>query len=338
MRPDPAVPHARKRNPYRRTGANRQLEGSAPMRDDRALQSHVQVRKAVFPVAGLDTGLLPATKAAPKEMLTIVDKPLIHYAVEEAATAGIREMIFVTNRNKRAIEDHFDMAYELEATLANEDRTRELEELQRLFPPDVRYLYVRQREYTGLGSALRCARPLVGEESFALILPDQLIDSEKPAIAQLLDTFHAARQPVIGVQRCGAYDDADDAVQVGRAYHERVHEVAGFAQDGAGALRADLIAAGRYVLTPSIFRYLEPVASGADIGLRAALHALLADEPLLAQEIEGERFNCRTKLGLLRATVHYALKHPELAAPFRELLRQARSAAPPSAGVASIHA
>jgi UTP-glucose-1-phosphate uridylyltransferase len=201
VRPDPAVPHARKRNPYRRTGANRQLEGSAPMRDDRALQSHVQVRKAVFPVAGLDTGLLPATKAAPKEMLTIVDKPLIHYAVEEAATAGIREMIFVTNRNKRAIEDHFDMAYELEATLANEDRTRELEELQRLFPPDVRYLYVRQREYTGLGSALRCARPLVGEESFALILPDQLIDSEKPAIAQLLDTFHAARQTTL-TMRC----------------------------------------------------------------------------------------------------------------------------------------
>ena len=338
VRPDQTVQHARKRNPYRRSAADRELEGSATLRDDRALQPKVSVRKAVFPVAGLDTDLLPATKAAPKEMLTVVDKPLIHYAVEEAAAAGIREMIFVTNRNKRAIEDHFDMAYELEATLANEERIRELEQLQRLFPPDVRYLYVRQREYTGLGSALRCARPLVGDEPFALILPDELIDSDKPAIAQLLDTFHAARHSVIGVQRRGPRRGAAHGVKVSRAYHERVHEVAELTRPEADAMSDGFTPAGRYVLTPSIFRYLESSVPAVDIGLHEALQGLLAHEQVLSYEIAGERFDCRTKLGLLRATVHYALKHPELAAPFRELLSQARNVPTHSAGAVSTHA
>ena len=296
-----------------------------------AVKPHAIVRKAVFPVAGLDTGLLPATKAAPKEMLTVVDKPLIHYAVEEAVAAGLREMIFVTDRNKRAIEDHFDRAYELESTLAGKAREAELRDLQRHFPQDVKYLYVRSREYGGLGEALACARPLVGNEPFALILPDELIDSPKPAIAQLLDCFYALQQPVVGVQARRLGDVALDTLRTGASYRERTHHVVRFSRDAAGE-PGGFIAAGRYVLTASIFDHLSKAPAH---GLHDALISLLGSESLLACDIAGERFSCRTKLGLLSATVHYGLKHPELAGPFREVLRQMGRAPSPAAGVAS---
>ncbi|MDB5924751.1 MAG: galU [Betaproteobacteria bacterium] len=317
---DMSPAYARKRNTSRRSSGLHERQPAA--HDERLLKPRGTVRKAVFPVAGLDTGLLPATKAAPKEMLTVVDKPLIHYAVEEAAAAGIREMIFVTNRNKRAIEDHFDMAYELETTLAQQDRENELRHLRGMFPPDVRYLYVRQSEYTGLGSALRCARPLVGDEPFALILPDELIDSETPAIAQLLKSFYAMHQPVVGVQRREPGDNAFDTLRTGASYRERTHHVVRFARD-ARSQDDGFVAAGRYVLGPSIFPYLErlPETGAAEVGLHDALQAMLTQEPILAYELSGKRFSCRTKLGLLSATVHFGLKHPELAGPFRELLR-----------------
>jgi UTP--glucose-1-phosphate uridylyltransferase len=329
------ISYARKRNPYRRTPTDGSRD-TAAMQNGRAVQRIARVRKAVFPVAGLDTRLLPATKAAPKEMLTVVDKPLIHYAVEEAVAAGIREMIFVTNRNKRAIEDHFDMAYELETTLAHQDRENELNDLQRLFPSDVKYLYVRQREYTGLGSALRCARPLLGDEPFALILPDELIDSEAPAIAQLLDSYNVMQQPVIGVQPRRHGDIALDTLRTRPSFRERTHHVVDFYRDEARE-SSGYIAAGRYVLTPSIFRHLEhaPGAGTAEFGLHDAFRALVTHESVLAYEISGERFSCRTKLGLLSATVHYGLKHPELAEPFRELLRHVRAGSQHPVGVAS---
>jgi len=311
---------------------------NAPSNATPPKQTQGVIRKAVFPVAGLDTGLLPATKAAPKEMLTVVDKPLIHYAVEEAVAAGVKEMIFVTNRNKRAIEDHFDMAYELEATLASEEREHELRDLRRLFPADVRYLYVRQREYTGLGSAIRCARPLVGDEPFAVILPDVLIDAQRPAIAQLIESFSTMHEPVIGVQPARDGDVAVDTLKTGVSYREHNHHVVRFSRDG-DAEPGSLIAAGRYVLTEAIFRYLEqiPPAGSAEVGLHRALQAMLSDQALVACEIVGQRFSCRTKLDLLSATVHYGLKHPELAAPFRELLHQL-SAAPSFPGLAPTHA
>jgi UTP--glucose-1-phosphate uridylyltransferase len=331
------LPYARKRHPYPRTRSNAEPLAAAAQngRTERA----AIVRKAVFPVAGLDTGLLPATKAAPKEMLTVVDKPLIHYAVEEAIAAGVREMIFVTNRNKRAIEDHFDMAYELETSLAHQDRENELKDLQRLFPSDVKYLYVRQREYTGLGSALRCARPLLGDEPFALILPDELIDSPAPAIAQLLDSHNAMQQPVVGVQPRRRGDIALDTLRTRPSFRNRTHHVSGFYRDDARE-SSGYIAAGRYVLTPSIFRYLAqaPAPGAAEFGLHEALQSLLAHESVVAYEISGERFSCRTKLGLLGATVHYGLKHPELAEPFRELLRQVKAGFKQPAGVASTSA
>jgi UTP--glucose-1-phosphate uridylyltransferase len=327
-----AASYARKRSPYRRRAGA--LQGSGPARGERAVKPPAVVRKAVFPVAGLDTALLPATKAPPNEMLTVVDKPLIHYAVEEAIAAGIREMIFVTSRHKRAIEDHFDMAYELEATLAGQSRDAELSDLRRLFPPDVRYLYVRQHDYSGVGSALTCARPLVGDEPFALILADELIDGRTPAIAQLIECFNTMQQPVVGVHRAEAGDPAPDFLRTGSAYRERTHHVVRFVREG-GSAEGEFIAAGRYILDASVFPHLERVrAAGAEAhGLHDALQALLAEEPLLACEIDGERFSCATKLGLLKATVHFGLKHPEVARAFRELI--GRVGAAPQRAVAA---
>jgi UTP--glucose-1-phosphate uridylyltransferase len=327
-----AASYARKRNPYRRAAT---FEGSGPARAERPVKLPAVVRKAVFPVSGLDTMLLPATKAAPKEMLTVVDKPLIHYAVEEAVAAGMREMIFVTNRHKRAIEDHFDLAYELEAALAGESRDSELVDLQGLFPPDVRYVYVRQREYTGLASALMCAQPIVGDEPFALMITDELIDARTPAIAQLVECYNAMQQPVVGVHRAREGDIARDVLRTGSAYRERTHHVVRFVRDG-GAAAGELVAAGRYILDASIFPHIERAraAGGKPAGLHDALQSLLAEEPLLAYEIDGERFSCRTKLGLLAATVHFGLKHPELATQFRELI--GRVAAPQPAAAAPV--
>lgn len=290
----------------------------------RRIRDHARmepVRKAVFAVAGLDTRILPATKAAPKEMLTVVDKPLIHHAVEEAIAAGIREMVFVTNRHKRAIEDHFDTAYELEESLEHECREELLSELRRLFPADVRYLYVRQRDYGGLGTALLCAQSLLGSAPFALIVPDELIDAPVPAIGQLVSVFNTLQQPVVGVQAAVGDEGASDALRAGTAFCERTHHVIRFEQTEKTS-PGQLIPVGRYVLTPGIFDYL--ARSGEAYGipdLHTALRDLAAERSLLAYEVEGERFPCGTKLGLLAANVHYGLKHPDLAAPFADLLR-----------------
>jgi UTP--glucose-1-phosphate uridylyltransferase len=306
---------------YQRSRSN-PLVRRAPLRD-RVTPQIQEVRKAVFPVAGLDTGFLPATKAAPKEMLTIVDKPLIHYAVEEAIAAGIKEMIFVTSRNKRAIEDHFDMAYELESMLSLQSREEVLSELRRQFPPDVKYLYVRQRECTSLGAAILCARPLVGNEPFAVILPDELIDGVRPAIAQVVDAYKTMKQPVIGARRGSRDDGPADVLRTGAAVGERSHHVVRLERYEAPP-PGELVAAGRFVLTPAIFQYLERSvpAGGADADLADALRAAAAEESLAAYEVEGDRFACGTKLGLLAANIHYGLKHPELGVPFREMLRR----------------
>ena len=286
------------------------------------MSSH-KIHTAVFPVAGRGTRFLPATKASPKEMLPIVDKPLIHYAVEEAIAAGIKEMIFVTSRNKRAIEDHFDMAYELESMLSLQSREEVLSELRRQFPPDVKYLYVRQRECTTLGAAILCARPLVGDEPFAVILPDELIDGERPAISQVIDAYKAMKQPVIGVRRGSREDGPVDVLRTGAAVGERSHHVVRLERYETPP-SGELVAAGRYVLTPAIFKYLEQsVTEGrTNAGLSDALRAAVAEESLAAYEVDGERFACGTKLGLLAANVHYGLKHPELGVPFREMLRR----------------
>lgn len=316
-------PAARKRNfPQGRLSYGRP-RGSAPaFRRIREFTRMAPVRKAVFPVAGLDTRFLPATKAAPKEMLTVVDKPLIHYAVEEAISAGIREMVFVTSRHKRSIEDHFDTAYDLEESLEQECREELLAELRRHFPSDVRYLYVRQREFGGLGSALLCAQALLEGAPFAVIVPDELIDAPTPAIGQVISSFNSMQQPVVGVRTATGDEPTDETLRTGTAFCERTHHVVRFEQverPGAG----QLIPVGRYVLTPRIFEYLARVQETAGTpDLHAALRDLAAEQSLLAYEVEGERFPCGTKLGLLAANVHFGLKHPDLAVPFADLLRR----------------
>jgi len=322
MERDP-LPAARKRSyPQSRLSYGRSRGSSPAFRRIREYSRMAPVRKAVFPVAGLDTGFLPATKAAPKEMLTVVDKPLIHYAVEEAIAAGIREMVFVTSRHKRSIEDHFDMAYELEESLEQERRAELLSDLRKLFPADVRYLYVRQREYGGLGSALMCAQSLLGSAPFAVIVPDELIDASTPAISQVLASFNALQQPVVGVRVASGSEPAVDVLRTGTAFCERTHHVVRFErleQPTAG----QLIPVGRYVLTPRVFDYLARHDDAYGIpDLHTALRELAAEQSLLAYEVEGERFACGTKLGLLAANVHYGLKHPDLAAPFADLIQR----------------
>jgi UTP--glucose-1-phosphate uridylyltransferase len=314
---------ARKRSFYAAHPASRRSRVLPALRRIREFARLGPVRRAVFPVSGLDTRFLPATKAAPKEMLTVVDKPLIHYAVEEAIAAGIREMIFVTSRHKRVIEDHFDRAYELEENLAQEQREELLAELRRLFPADVKYLYVREREHGGMGSALLCARKLVEDGPFAVIVPDELIDGRTPAIAQVISCFNAMQQPVVGVRAADGEEPGAEALRSGAAFSERTHHVVRF-EPVAHPQAGQLIPLGRYVVTPSIFDYLQRSAS-TDAGqpdLHVALRMLAAEQSLLAYEIEGERFPCGTKLGLLAANVHFGLKHPDLARPFGDLLRR----------------
>ena len=328
MQRDPA-PAARRRNyPQARMSYGRP-RGTAPaFRRVRDLPRIGPVRKAVFPVAGLDTGFLPATKAAPKEMLTVVDKPLIHYAVEEAISAGIREMVFVTSRHKRSIEDHFDTAYELEESLEQERREELLGELRRMFPPDVRYLYVRQREYGGLGSALLCAQALLEGGPFAVIVPDQLLDCATPAIGQLMANFATLQQPVVGVRATTGEEPGSEVLRTGMAFCERTHHVVRF-DHVERAAPGHLVAVGRYVLTPRIFEHLNRCIEQAGApDLHLALRDLAAQQSLLAYEIDGERFACGTKLGLLAANVHYGLKHPDLGAPFADLLRRLQLSLP----------
>jgi UTP--glucose-1-phosphate uridylyltransferase len=256
----------------------------------------MKVTKAVFPVAGLGTRFLPATKASPKEMLPIVDKPLIQYAVEEAIDAGITDMIFVTGRGKRAIEDHFDVAYELEAELLAHGKVKLVKQIRKPLEEGVTYAYIRQREALGLGHAVMVARHLVGNEPFAVILADDLIDAKTPVLAQMLTAEpvapHVSR--LTGIVEKPKPEDAPSTLAV----------------------------VGRYVLSPRIFHYLENLRPGAgrEIQLTDAIGRLLRDEDVFAYEFEGTRYDCGSKLGYLQATVAYALKHPEVADSFRDYL------------------
>ena len=292
------------------------------------------VRHAVFPVAGFGTSFLPATKACPKEMLPIVDRPLIQYAVEEAAAAGLTRMIFVTGRGKRAIEDHFDHAYELEHELearANDDALREL---RSAIPAGVTFSYVRQREATGVLDALRKARPLLGREPFAVILPDQLIDAERPALAQLLDVFAEQRVSVVGAQR--AAQGGESAAQLIGA-DLRTSGIRGARSlvkvPPIGAACIPLAAAGRFVFTPALWQVLDDAALQETAALEAAIRALMERERVFACLVEGRRFDCGSKLGFLEAQFAFAQKRGELWSGLRQSLGHllAHADAPPPA-------
>jgi UTP--glucose-1-phosphate uridylyltransferase len=286
-----------------------------------------KVTKAVFPVAGLGTRFLPVTKASPKEMLPIVDKPLIQYAVEEAAAAGITDMIFITGRNKRAIEDHFDKAYELENELELRNKTALLETVQSATPRGINCIYIRQTEALGLGHAVLCAAPVVGDEPFAVLLADDLIDAEVPVLRQMTDLAAAEGAAVIGVmtvtpEETGQYGIVETGPMHGRwGSIRRIVE-----KPKPGTTPSTLAVVGRYVLTPRLFHHLRsmPPGAGGEIQLTDGIERLLGEERVLAYAFEGHRYDCGSKLGYLEATVDYGLKHPDLATDFAAFLRSRR--------------
>jgi UTP--glucose-1-phosphate uridylyltransferase len=283
----------------------------------------LNVTKAVFPVAGLGTRFLPATKASPKEMLPIVDRPLIQCAVEEAIASGITEMIFVTGRGKRAIEDHFDKSYEIEAELAARGKDELLELVRSIKPSHVDCFYVRQPEPRGLGDAVLCAEKLIGDSPFAVILADDLLMGEKPFMRQMIDVFNHYHCSVIGVEDNRAEESASYGVVAGKFRDDGVIKVTGVVEKPAPeAAPSNLGVIGRYILKPRIFRHLRALKPGAggELQLTEAIQSLLTAEQVLAYPYEGTRFDCGSKLGYLKATVEFALRHPEVGREFDAFL------------------
>jgi UTP--glucose-1-phosphate uridylyltransferase len=285
-----------------------------------------KVRKAVFPVAGLGTRFLPATKANPKEMLPVVDKPLIQYAAEEAVEAGIEELIFVTGRAKRSIPDHFDKAYELEAELEKGNKGKMLDIVRNILPPHVSCIYIRQAEPLGLGHAVLCARPAIGDEPFAIILADDLIDGRpKGCLAQMVDVFSHYNTGVIAVQPVPHEDTDKYGIVEVKAIDERVGKIQSIVEKPKPDVApSNLAVVGRYILPASIMGILERTQRGAggEIQLTDGIATLLNQQQVLAYEFEGTRYDCGSKLGYLEATIDYALQHPELKDQFRALLKQ----------------
>lgn len=284
-----------------------------------------RVTKAVFPVAGLGTRFLPATKASPKEMLPIVDKPLIQFAVEEAVAAGITELIFITGRGKRAIEDHFDKAYELENELDAHGKWEMLDAVRNILPKNVNCVYIRQTDALGLGHAVLCAKPVVENEAFAVILADDLLDANVPVVQQMIQTYNYYSCSVLGVQDVPRADTRSYGIVAAQALTDRVEKVSAIVEKPKPEdAPSTLAVVGRYVLTPRIFHHLETVTpgSGGEIQLTDAISALLAEQQVLAYRYQGIRYDCGSKLGYLQATVEFAKRHPEVGEAFREYLAQ----------------
>jgi len=284
-----------------------------------------EIRYAVFPVAGKGTRFLPATKASPKEMLPIVDKPLIQYAVEEAIAAGATNLVFITGRHKRAIEDHFDVDPELELLLESKNKTDLLEMVRNTVPPHVNCIYVRQGEPLGLGHAVLCARPVVGDRPFFVHLADDLIDAPQACLGQMATIFAERGGSVLGVEEVPADQTGQYGIIDGEPAEAGLRRLRGIVEKPAPEeAPSNLAVVGRYVLTPRIFDLLEETQAGAggEIQLTDAIARLLDEEPVYGYAFEGRRFDCGSKLGYLEATVHYALKHPELGEAFRRRLAE----------------
>ncbi|OXC73477.1 UTP--glucose-1-phosphate uridylyltransferase GalU [Caballeronia sordidicola] len=283
----------------------------------------LKVTKAVFPVAGLGTRFLPATKASPKEMLPVVDKPLIQYAVEEAMAAGITEMIFVTGRSKRAIEDHFDKSYEIEAELEARGKQKLLDLVRSIKPSHVDCFYVRQAEALGLGHAVLCAEKMVGDNPFAVILADDLLYGTPPVMTQMIEVFDHYHSSVIGVEEIPAQDSMSYGVIDGKEWERDIFKLSGIVEKPEPEVApSNLGVVGRYVLKPRIFDHIRALKPGAggELQLTDAIQSLLADEQVLAYKYHGTRFDCGSKLGYLKATVEFALRHPEVAKDFNAYL------------------
>ena len=294
--------------------------------DAREVVTTAAIRKAVFPAAGLGTRFLPATKAQPKEMLPLVDKPIIQYGVEEAVASGIDNIIIVTGRGKNAIEDHFDVAVELESFLEAKGKREQLDEIRKitnLFS----VAYVRQGEPLGLGHAVLMAAPLVGHEPFAVVLADDVIDAQPPALKQMIDVFREQRAPVLCVERVPMEDVSSYGVIAGDEIAPGVFRITDLVEKPPREeAPSDLAIIGRYILTPDIFRELEQVGNDrtGEIQLTNGLKALLKRRPIYACQVDGVRHDTGNKLGYLKAMVYFALQREDLAAPFREYLSSLR--------------
>ncbi|RYX94248.1 MAG: UTP--glucose-1-phosphate uridylyltransferase GalU [Comamonadaceae bacterium] len=286
-----------------------------------------RIRKAVFPVAGLGTRFLPATKAQPKEMMPVVDKPLIQYAVEEAYDAGIRHMIFVTGRNKRAIEDHFDTSYELEAELQAAGKQDLLELARSVQPGDMDFSYVRQPRMLGLGHAVLCAQHLVSNEPFAVLLADDLMTGPaggKHVLTQMVDVFGEHGTSLIAVQEVPQSETRKYGIIAGEPVADRLIKITQMVEKPKPEdAPSRMAAAGRYILTPAIFDHIraQPRGAGGEIQLTDGIAGLMAKEDVHAWQYEGKRYDCGSKEGFLEATVEFALIHPEVGARFRDYLK-----------------
>jgi len=285
-----------------------------------------RIRKAVFPVAGLGTRFLPATKASPKEMLPVVDKPLIQYAAEEAVEAGIDTLVFINGRNKRAIEDHFDKAYELEMELEARGKEKLLKLAQDVLPSHVNCIYLRQAEALGLGHAVLCAEPVVGDEPFAVILADDLLRNRNGGncMEQMVEVYDEYHGSVLGTETVPEEEIHKYGVVAGTRISDRVSRVDEIVEKpSASEAPSNQGVVGRYILTPKIFEKIRLTGRGAggEIQLTDAIAALLKDEEVYAYSFDGKRYDCGSKLGYLQANVELALEHPELKDEFREYLK-----------------
>ena len=282
-----------------------------------------KITKAVFPVAGLGSRFLPATKASPKEMMPVVDKPLIQYAVEEAVAAGITDMVFITGRNKRAIEDHFDKAYELEAELMANNKNKLLSLVQDVIPSHINCIYIRQSEPLGLGHAVLCAQPVINDEPFAVILADDLMYGKTPVIKQMVDVFERHHCSILGVQDVPREHTKRYGIVSATNLEPDVERVNGIVEKPQPEdAPSTLGVVGRYILTPRIFHYLAQVQQGVggEIQLTDGMAALMHEETLLAYRFDGIRYDCGSKLGYLQAQVEFGLKHPEVRDEFAAYL------------------
>lgn len=280
------------------------------------------VTKAVFPVAGLGTRFLPATKASPKEMLPLVDKPLIQYVIEEAISSGIEEVIIVTGRGKRAIEDHFDISYELEDLLRQKGKRKLLAEVQKISNM-MDICYVRQKEPNGLGHAILCTKNLVKNEPFAVLLGDDIIDADVPALKQLLDVYYTYNAPVIAVQEVDRSQVSNYGIIEATPIGDRVYKISDMVEKPSiEEAPSNLAIIGRYILTPGIIDILEKTnpGSGKEIQLTDALKKLVKVCPVYGYKFKGTRYDAGDKLGFLKATVEFALKNKEFGDKFREYL------------------
>lgn len=284
-----------------------------------------KIRKAVFPVAGMGTRFLPATKANPKEMMPVVDKPLIQYAVEEAVAAGLTELVFVTSSSKRSIEDHFDNNYELETKLNEQGKTELVNIVRNVLPNGVTCVYIRQPEALGLGHAILCAKNIVGDEPFAVLLADDLIQGKETAcLQQMIQQFKDVPASMVAVEKIDLKDSTKYGMIGFEGEFKRFHQINRIIEKPKSeSAPSQYGVVGRYVLTSNIFEKLEKVKPGAsgEIQLTDAIAALLAEEAVYALEFSGKRFDCGSKLGYLQAIVTYGLQHPEVADEFQKYLK-----------------